>query len=45
MSLSFLTSNCPIYDRLLLLLFNDKYISDEDRNFIKELYSNSPKKI
>ena len=45
MSLVFLTSNCPIYDRLLFLLINDKYISDEDRNFVKELYSNSPKNI
>ena len=43
MSLVFLTSYCPIYDRLLFLLFNDKYISNEDRNFIKELYYNSPK--
>jgi hypothetical protein len=43
MSLVFLTSYCPIYDRLLFLLFNDKCISYEDRNFIKELYYNSSK--
>ena len=43
LSIVFLTSNCPIYDHLLLSLFKDKYISDKDRNFIKELYYKSPK--
>ena len=39
MTLDFLTSNCPILDRLLTLLYNDKYVYDNDKQFIKDLYN------
>ena len=39
MTLDFLTSNCPILDRLLILLYNDQYVYDNDKQFIKELYN------
>ena len=42
-SLYYLNSNFPILDRLLFLLSKDRYISYEDRKFVKELYKNSHK--
>ena len=45
MSLYFLNSNFPILDRLLLLLYNDPYVSGEDKKFVYELYNNSPKNL
>ena len=41
--LDFLLSNFPIYDYLLISLYNDPYVSNSDKIFIKELYNNSPK--
>ena len=43
MSLTFLQSNCPSYDRLLILLYNDPYVSNDDKKFIQELYNKAPK--
>ena len=43
MSLTFLLSNCPSYDRLLILLYNDPYVSNDDKKFIQELYNKAPK--
>jgi len=45
MSLSFLTSNFSYLDYLLVLLYNDPYVSDDDKKFVKELYNNLPKNI
>ena len=41
--LDFLLSNCPIYDYLLITLYNDPYVSNSDKTFVNELYNNSPK--
>ena len=41
--LDFLISNFPIYDYLLISLYNDPYVSNSDKIFVKELYNNSPK--
>ena len=43
MSITFLLSNCPIYDHLLILLYNDPYVTNEDKKFITYLYNNAPK--
>ena len=43
MSLDFLLSNCPIYDYLLQLLYNDPYVSRSDKEYIRILYDNAPK--
>ena len=43
MSLTFLQYNCPSYDRLLLLLYNDPYVSNDDKIFIQELYNKAPR--
>ena len=45
MTLNFLTSNFPYLNHLLVLLYNDPYVSDEDKKFVKELYNNLPKNI
>ena len=39
MSLDFLTSNSPILNHLLSLLYNDQYVFDNDKQLIKELYN------
>jgi glycosyltransferase involved in cell wall biosynthesis len=41
--LDFLLSNCPIYDYLLITLYNDPFVSNSDKTFVNELYNNSPK--
>ena len=38
MSLDFLNSRFPIYERLLNLLINDTFVKNEDKEFIKLLY-------
>ena len=43
MSLTFLQSNCPAYDRLLILLYNDPYVSNNDKKFIQEIYNKAPR--
>lgn len=42
MTLDFLQSSCPYLDHLLILLYNDPYVSIVDKQFIKELYEKSP---
>ena len=41
MRLSFLSSNFPIFERLLQLLINDTFVIPEDKRFVKELYYNT----
>ena len=42
MSLYFLASRSPILECLLNLLYNDPYVSEEDKKFIKELFNYFP---
>ena len=39
-SLNYLTSKFPIYERLLVLLYNDPFVERADKKFIFKLYSN-----
>ena len=41
MRLDFLSSNFPIYERLLQLLINDTFVNNDDKTFLKELYFNT----
>ena len=43
--LDYLLSNFPIYDYLLISLYNDPYVSKNDKKFVNELYINSPKNL
>jgi hypothetical protein len=40
MTLKYLRSDFPIFNRLLSLLIKDKFVSKEDKLFVKELYKN-----
>ena len=40
MRLDFLKEKFYIYDCLLTLLYNDPFVSEEDKIFVKDLYSN-----
>ena len=42
-NIDFLLSNFPVYDYLLTLLYNDPYVSDNDKQFVKVLYNRAPK--
>ena len=44
MSLVFLNSKFYILDRLLSLLFNDPYVSQDDKKIVQELLNNLPKR-
>ena len=41
MRLDFLSSNFPIYERLLQLLINDTFVNNDNKMFLKELYFNA----
>jgi glycosyltransferase involved in cell wall biosynthesis len=41
MTLKYLKSDFPIFNHLLSLLIKDKFVSKEDKLFVKELYKNS----
>ena len=42
MSLHFLTSRSPILECLLNLLYNDPFVSEKDKKFVKELFNYFP---
>ena len=43
MSLTFLKSSCPAYEHLLVLLYNDPYVSNDEKKFVQELYNKAPR--
>ena len=45
MTLDYLRSDFPIFNRLLSLLIKDKFVSKEDKQFVKELYKNTTNKL